>query len=183
MTSIARVCKIEGCERQHAARGWCSLHYYKWKDYDDPLFKKNEKHGARRTPEYRIWSHIKGRCNNSKDAAYSNYGGRGITICGAWSKSFLAFLAHVGERPTPQHSLDRINNDGNYEPGNVRWATKSEQALNTRRVHLVTVGDRTQSVIEWAKELNIKPPTLYSRLYKGWESEKALGFTELEVSE
>lgn len=92
-------------------------------------------HGKHRTPEYRVWAHMIARCENPKIKGWHNYGGRGIRVCEEWRESFPAFLAYVGERPSPKHSIDRWpNNDGNYEPGNVRWAaTMSEQHLNSRR--------------------------------------------------
>jgi hypothetical protein len=87
------------------------------------------------TPEKRLWGHMIERCTNPNHHAWKNYGGRGITVCDEWRQSFSAFLAHVGPRPTPNHSLDRYpNNDGNYEPGNVRWATRSEQRANSRPI-------------------------------------------------
>jgi hypothetical protein len=73
------------------------------------------------------------RCTNPRRKKYPNYGARGITVCEYWKNSFAAFLSDVGRRPTPRHSIDRINNDGNYEPGNVRWALPVEQAHNRRK--------------------------------------------------
>lgn len=83
-------------------------------------------------PECRAWHAMKHRCANPRNARYADYGGRGLRVCAEWLASFDAFLACVGTRPSARHSLDRINNDGNYEPGNVRWATASEQANNRR---------------------------------------------------
>jgi hypothetical protein len=80
--------------------------------------------------EYRIWSGMKARCKNPSAARWKRYGGRGITVCERWQNSFEAFLADMGPCPSPKHSIDRINNDGNYEVGNVRWATPSEQMKN-----------------------------------------------------
>jgi hypothetical protein len=90
-------------------------------------------HGRARTPEYRAWSKLKARCLNPRDQNWVNYGERGIGVCVEWQSSFVAFFEHVGPRPSPKHSIDRINNDGDYEPGNVRWATASQQARNKRR--------------------------------------------------
>ena len=89
-------------------------------------------HGMHGTPEYMVWIAMKGRCINPKNENWKSYGGRGITVCGRWLKSFADFLADMGKRPSSLHSIDRKNNDGNYEPSNCRWATKSEQRLNQR---------------------------------------------------
>jgi hypothetical protein len=86
------------------------------------------------TPEHKAWIAMKQRCSNPKDGAWKNYGGRGIQVCERWISSFENFLADVGKRPSPEFSLDRFpNNDGNYEPGNVRWATKQDQIDNQRK--------------------------------------------------
>lgn len=92
-------------------------------------------HGMSASPEHRLWRAIIQRCHNPRNTEYRNYGGRGIRVCDEWRNSFERFFADVGPKPSPELTFDRINNDGNYEPGNVRWATRTEQMRNTRLSH------------------------------------------------
>lgn len=89
-------------------------------------------HRLKQTPEYKTWCGIKNRCKHPYMKSYKYYGGRGIRMCDRWANSFEAFLADMGTKPTPQHSIDRIDNDKGYEPGNCRWATAHEQVMNRR---------------------------------------------------
>lgn len=130
--------------------------------YQKELAAKNlgdaaRKHGRHNTPEYYRWLSLKSRCTNPANPAYADYGGRGITVCQRWADSFEAFLEDVGERPSPEHSIDRIDNDGNYEPNNVRWATKQEQANNRRTNVQVTYNGKTKTLAAWAREAGITP--------------------------
>lgn len=100
----------------------------------ESLGARNRTHGASRSVEYNSWIGMKMRCSNPKDGRYEEYGGRGISVFPEWESSFEAFLAYMGLRPTSAHSLDRIDNDGNYEPGNVRWADRVTQTQNRRPI-------------------------------------------------
>lgn len=124
--------------------------------------------------EYRIWAGIFTRCYNLNCKAYRLYGGRGITVYEEW-RAFPEFLKYVGPRPSKNHSIDRINNDGNYEPGNVRWATKLEQANNTRWNRFLEYDGRRQTIAQWAREVGAKSYTVIERLNRGWDAGAALG--------
>jgi hypothetical protein len=128
-----------------------------------------------RCPERTIWNSMKARCGNPRNAAFSRYGGRGISVCARWRDSFECFLADMGARPSPQHSLDRIDVDGNYEPGNVRWATCVEQARNKRSSRLVSIDGVTRTVAEWAELNGVDPHPIYHRLDRGMDPRVALG--------
>jgi hypothetical protein len=127
------------------------------------------------TPEYRSWCALVKRCTSPQDPNYPSYGGRGITVCERWQNSFENFLADMGRKPSQQHSIDRIDNDGNYEPGNCRWATRSEQSRNRRDRILVTFNGRTMFLCDWSAKTGISVGTLHYRLYnRGWSVERAL---------
>lgn len=136
------------------------------------------KHGCARkgarTPEYNIWAGIRARCTCPSDTNYARYGGRGIRMCSRWRQSFSAFLADVGSRPTAAHQIERRDNEGHYEPGNVRWATRKEQARNRRSTRLVQLDGETMSLAEATERAGVPYKTAARRLELGWSLEKAL---------
>lgn len=140
--------------------------------------ERSIKHGhviGGHTREYQIWANIKDRCFNEKHKHFDKYGGRGITMYEGWVHSFDAFTKYIGPRPSPKHSVDRYpNNDGNYEPGNVRWATNEEQMRNTRNTHFLELNGRRMCVLDWAAETGIGRTTINQRLKRGWSVEKTL---------
>lgn len=125
-------------------------------------------HGMRDAPEYRIWNHMKLRCHSPTNRGYYKYGAKGVTVCQRWRDSFEAFYADVGPRPSPWHSIDRIDPTGNYEPGNVRWALPVTQANNKRTTICLTVDGVTKPLMEWSADTGIAPMTLRHRYHKGW---------------
>jgi len=137
------------------------------------LSRANRTHGMTDTPEYESWSAMVQRCTNQRNPDYSGYGGRGITVCGRWRTSFEAFYADMGPRPA-ETSLDRIDVNGNYEPGNCRWATRKEQQRNTRRNRLVMAFGEELPLAEWAERIGIDYGALQGRLDRGWSTERAL---------
>lgn len=131
-------------------------------------------HGGYRTKEFRVWFGMIARCHNPYNKDYYLYGERGIRVCAEWQKSFSAFIAHMGPRPFPKAQIDRINNNGNYEPGNCHWTTCSQNARNTRRNHLMTHNGVTCTMAEWEERTGISQDLLCSRLSRGWSDERAL---------
>lgn len=125
-----------------------------------------------RTPEHESWKSMWQRCRNPKASGYENYGGRGITCCDRW-RIFANFYADMGTRP-PDCDLDRIDNEGNYEPGNCRWATPEQQARNRRTNKHITINGETKCQSELAAKHNIDRTTLAQRLRLGWTTEDAL---------
>src|ERR1035437_5533989 len=113
--------------------------------------RKREHHGKTNTVEYIIWGHITQRCYNPSCKQYADYGGRGIKMCQRWFDSFFAFLTDMGPRPNGL-TIDRINNDGNYEPGNCRWATMKEQCSNRRSNVMLEYNGKTMTLRQWSVE-------------------------------
>jgi hypothetical protein len=131
------------------------------------------KHGqsGERTLTYRSWLAMRERCSRPSHPHFASYGGRGISVCPRWD-SFEVFLSDMGPRPSKDHSLDRYpNNDGNYEPGNVRWATPKQQGRNRRSNHLI----RGRTLAEWSERTGLSTATIRQRLLRGWSEEEAVG--------
>jgi hypothetical protein len=132
---------------------------------------------GQRSQEYDIWSNMVRRCHDKTNPAYKNYGGRGIQVCSSWH-DFATFLEYIcstiGRKPGAEYTLDRIDNDRGYEPGNIRWATRVEQIRNSRRVHLLSLHGVTASLAEWSQRLGIPYATIKWRLRRGWPVEKVL---------
>jgi hypothetical protein len=132
------------------------------------------RHGQHKTSLYQAWADMKGRCYNKKTKRYPHYGGRGIAVCEEWRDSFEAFAEHIGPKPSPRHSIDRIDNDRGYEPGNVRWATSDQQNRNYSRNRLVTIDGRTMCVTDWCQEVGLSPSSFWKRIGKGWDEKSAM---------
>lgn len=146
----------------------------------EQMSERFRKHGARDrssplASEYEIWCGMIKRCENQGSAAFEYYGARGVRVCERWRASFAAFLDDVGRRPSKAHSLDRYpDKNGNYEPGNVRWATAREQAQNTRRNRLLTHDGQTLCISEWARRLGVNEALIRDRINRGWPVARAL---------
>lgn len=131
-------------------------------------------HGGSKTREWITWNSIKARCFDPDNKSFHQYGGRGITMCREWAESFPAFFAAVGPRPSPRHSIERIDNSRGYEPGNCRWATPKEQARNRRTNRAVTLNGVTRTIAEWAEVTGIPATRIWARLRAGHTPERVL---------
>lgn len=134
----------------------------------------NYVHGQTESPEWNSWIGMIRRCTNPKYKGFERYGGRGIQVCERWS-IFENFIADMGHKPTPLHSIDRFPNvDGNYEPSNCRWATSKQQAQNRRDNALLTFRGETKCITAWEEQFGFSRFTIRQRLNRGWPVEKAL---------
>lgn len=143
----------------------------------DGIFTKHGLTPRKATPpEFHIWCCMRDRCEREGSKYYRNYGGRGISVCDRWSgeMGFAHFMEDMGSRPTPKHSIDRIDVNGNYEPGNCRWATSVEQCNNKRNNRTMTYNGETLSVAEWSRRTGIRYRTILMRLNLGWPPEDVI---------
>lgn len=139
---------------------------------------RHTRHGhsrpGRSTPEVVAWHAMKQRCYYTQNINYKSYGGRGIRMCDRWLHSFESFLEDMGPRPSPQHSIDRIDTNGHYEPANCRWATRTTQQRNTTRNRWLTLDGITRSMAEWTELRGWGRSVIESRLARGWSVERAI---------
>jgi len=126
------------------------------------------------TPEYNTWVLMKGRCLNPNNQDYAHYGMRGIKVCDRWLNSFENFFVDMGKRPSPKHTIERIDNNGNYEPKNCEWATRKKQSNNRGCNHYITFQEQTKTLAQWSEISGISYGALKGRLKREWDIEDAL---------
>jgi hypothetical protein len=147
-----------------------------WVEKNKERYDLSQIEWNRRHPGHNCYRSMLNRCFSPKNDHFKHYGGRGITVCERWQgkDGYRNFIADMGDRPSVKHTIDRIDNNGNYEPGNVQWAVKVQQMRNFRRNVNVTLAGRTQCLSAWAEELNLTPASFWLRLHKGWSEERLL---------
>lgn len=138
---------------------------------------RNVHNGASTHPIFDVWRGMIARCYREDSISYHNYGGRGIRVCAEWRKSFATFLKDMGDRPSPRHTLDRIDGTGNYESENCRWVTWKTQARNRRGNNLILHDGETKTLAGWAERTGIGRATISYRLRNGWTVAEALSRT------
>lgn len=134
---------------------------------------RNSSHGMSGNPLFRIWQGMMNRCHNANNKDYASYGGRGIVVCDRWQEP-ANFIADMGNRPSSKHSIDRVDVNGNYEPGNCRWATPLEQGENKRNSHILTIGGEKIHLAEAARRFNMSESTIINRINRGATDEEAI---------
>lgn len=138
------------------------------------IIKHGHKFRGKSSKEYRAWVSMKTRTTNPNYPHYDRYGGRGIRVCKRWLDSFDNFLQDVGEAPSPRHSIDRRDNEKDYEPGNVRWATPEQQSFNKSNTYFLTIDGETLSILEWSKRSGLTKQCIKGRIIRGWTPELAV---------
>ncbi len=134
----------------------------------------HKSHGMSMSSEFFAWHNMKARCYNPSESGYSHYGGRGITVCERWIGSFENFFEDMGPKPSPEHSIDRINVNGNYDPSNCRWATSKQQGRNTRFNRIITFMGESKCMAEWAETFGLSAGIIGQRLSRGWSVEESI---------
>lgn len=169
--------------RPESTGAWASYsETYKERYKNDPAIKRKKQEWRKRNREYAVWRSMINRCMNPDSVYYQNYGGRGITVCDRWmgKEGYKNFLLDMGKRPSSKHTIDRRRNDLGYSPENCRWVDRYVQMNNTRKNIYFEWNGRTQTLSQWAHELNISVSALYARLVTmKWSTDKAFSTTVL----
>lgn len=142
--------------------------------------EKNKTHGMSSMPEYTVWVGMIQRCTNPNNDEYARYGARGITVCKDWQQSFKKFIDHIGPRPSAEFSVERIDNDKGYQPGNVRWATHHEQNRNMRSNQWITYKGQTKILTDWAESIGLSSCTISNLAAKHNKSVQDIVIEKLE---
>lgn len=172
-------CTISDCKNKTIAKGLCRKHYYrKFRTGSTDCGKVFHGHGSEqsgRSPTYNTWRSMRARCKYKSVDRFSEYGGRGIKVCERWQNSFANFLEDMGARPE-NHTIDRIDVNGDYEPSNCRWAKAEVQSNNKRCSRLIEIYGKRMSVKQWHKIVShqVESRTIYSRLDAGWTAKEAV---------
>jgi len=166
---MTKLCAEPGCTRNSRARDLCHKHY------KQKYYSRSENDRV-----YDIWKQMMLRCYDKSNISYPRYGGRGIKVCNRWRygipgvKPHIIFMKDMGPRESNNLSIERKDNNGNYEPSNCKWGTKKEQVRNTRTNRLITYRGKTQCLAAWAEELKVPRSRIADRLKAGWSVECAL---------
>lgn len=160
-------CSVEGCIKKHRAKGYCANHYLLMRRNGSPIPTKTY-HGMTNTTEFSCWSAMKRRILREP------YRRKNIIVCERWRHSFLNFFNDMGKRPTTEHSIDRIDNNGSYCKENCRWATISEQQNNTSRNVFIEIKGRKKTVTQWCRIFAVNRQTAFWRIKTGWKPELAV---------
>lgn len=162
-----KTCSIVGCDKKHFGKGFCNTHYNRFRRNGSATVLLNESHNLTKSPEYKVWQDMKTRCSNPNHDAFIRYGGRGIEVCYRWENSFLAFYNDMGKRPENHYQIDRIDNNGNYEPGNCQWVTAKQNArkrtstkLNMEKATIIRSLKDKMSQPDLAKMFNVCSHTI-----------------------
>lgn len=177
-------CSIDNCVNKPLSlkSGYCSTHYTRNKKYGSPYYTLRPNIVGKDKELYRTWATMKRRIQNKNTADYPYYGGRGITICDRWlgREGFKHFREDMVQRPTPAHTLDRIDVNKGYSPNNCRWATRKEQMNNMRRNRILKYKGETKTLEEWANCIGIESYVIGKRLKRGWTTKEALSTPKLD---
>lgn len=136
--------------------------------------KSRATHGMSKTNIYMSWSTMVSRCYTPTHGSFPKYGARGVGVCDRWRYSFSHFYSDMGNKPTPKHTIERINSAKDYSPDNCRWATQAEQNRNKNNNHIIVYNGRSQCLMDWANETGIGFHTLAARIKNGWTLERAM---------